>query len=499
MPVSSVIESPQAGRMPKPMTIEFNSGTCGSGKTYYICKLAASTPGRYVIAVDRREVVASRIATIEAFASQYGTSPLIKTLYSSHIETNTGASNVRRNVREAGADYGNLDHVIVFVTHEGLKSSDMSTYSQDWTLLIDEMLTIWTHGSLRSPALRVFLDSHYRLKKSLDFTGYATVVARSTSTVTSGDLFSDDILCDLAVFDRRVREGQVVANITDWDATSSRKAWSWWSVWSILELSAFSRIILVANAVEHSVTFKMMKTLYNADELILKPFAIDTQQADYEHRELTIRYFAAGHTAGTTFFQSDRGKRGLTSLLDWLSTNFGKKGDAYWSGNTALINANNIPNVTKLNPRAAGRNDLAAYTECAMIYTSKPSPDETTALRMCDVSRDDVVRTRETEDIFQMLMRSSLRDPSNNSAVTMYVYDQTQAMEQARLISESGLAISVTLEHVEVGLDMEGKPSAGRPVIELSDDEQTSKIAKIREQNRMRKSRERAAAKRISA
>jgi hypothetical protein len=500
MPLSS-IESPRAGRMPTPMTIEFNSGTCGSGKTRYICKLAASTPGRYVIAIDRREIAQARIDTIKQFALEAGTEPMIECIFGKD-DNGVGVANVRRNIRFAGAGYSMHEHVIVIVTHEGLKTSDLTTYKDGWTLLIDEMLTIWTHGSLVSPAARLFLDQHYRLDESLDFRGYSTIRARSTSNVSTVDLHCDDLLCDLAVMDRRIRGGHVVANIIDWDATASRKQWSWWSVWSVLELAMFERVILAANAIETSVTYKMLKALYGEDELILKPFAIEPHHEVYRHRHLTISYFAANHTAGTTFFNTELGKRGLGSVIDWLSANISPSSDkAYWSGNRSLIARVDIPNVTKISPRAAGRNDLAAYTTCAMLYTSKPSPDETTALKMCEVSRDNVVRTRETEDIFQMLMRSSLRDPSNEAAVILYVYDKTQAQEQARLIAESGLAITVALEHINVGLDVEGKPKAGRPSHELTDDEQIEKILKIKAQDKARAQRRKAllsATKRVS-
>jgi hypothetical protein len=110
----------------------------------------ASTPGQYLLAVDRREVIETRIKRIEEKAAAEGTYPLIQPIFSkSEGRFEGGTENVRQALREQPTKDDNAPHVVVICTHEGLLSSDLSTY-EGWTLIIDESPNIWMFDELRA-------------------------------------------------------------------------------------------------------------------------------------------------------------------------------------------------------------------------------------------------------------------------------------------------------------------------------------------------------------
>src|SRR5215207_2691748 len=110
----------------------------------------ASTPGQYLFAVDRREVIDIRIRRIEVKASAEGTYPVIQAIFSkSEGKFEGGTENVRQALREQPTKDHNAPHVIIICTHEGLLSSDLSTY-QGWTLFIDENPNLWTFDEIRA-------------------------------------------------------------------------------------------------------------------------------------------------------------------------------------------------------------------------------------------------------------------------------------------------------------------------------------------------------------
>ena len=132
------------------ITIEYSGALCSAGKTEFACQLMASTPGQYLFAVDRREVIETRIKRIEEKALAEGTYPVIQAIFSKSEGRFEGGT---ENVRQASAGAADqrhryAPHVIVICTHEGLLSSDLSTY-QGWTLIIDENPNIWTFGEIR--------------------------------------------------------------------------------------------------------------------------------------------------------------------------------------------------------------------------------------------------------------------------------------------------------------------------------------------------------------
>ena len=392
------------------ITIHYSAARCGAGKTRWACERIAKTPGCYLLAVDRRDVFARRVETIEEFAAEHGTHPKVVQFYSKSEKWEGGISDVRRSVREAGCEYASFPHVVVVITHEALKSSDLSTYT-GWTLIIDEVPTVWTHEEICTPVLWKYLRQVYNLIPVGD-SGWSEVQAKADGASVA-DHHLDTYLAPMAVFHKRVKDQGVFAQLTDWQDAAGRKPWSWFSIWNLEELSAFEKVYLLANAFEQTVTYKLLASTSNTS-VRFEPFDIPGA-TPWLPRAISIKYFASGHTAGTAFWtESVSGQECLRRISWWVNAH-SDADNHYWSCNLGLYPDHALVGK-KVSPRIAGSNDYKDLTCGTFIYTAKPSQAEERVFDWFGISREEVIRSREFEDLVQMFWRCSVREAGDQQA-----------------------------------------------------------------------------------
>lgn len=468
------------------ITIHYSSARCGAGKTQWACERIARNPGRFILAVDRREVIARRKASIQEFSEKHRTKPKVIPLFSRSDTFTDGIRDVRRRIREAGAKYQSEQHVVIIVTHEALKSSDLSTY-QGWTLIIDEVPSIWTKEEVRTPRSWEYLDSSYNLLP-IGNTGWSTVQAKSHNA-SIADYHRDTYLNGLAVFRRRVKDQGVYVSLSNWEDASTGDPWSWFSIWNPEELEPFSAVYILGNAFEYTITYKLLANTFSKI-VNLKPFEIPDSEP-WLPRSITIRYFASKHTAGTAFWtENEDGRECLRRVPNWVNDH-SDPSNHYWSCNigryddTAMIG-------TKVSPKIAGSNDYKDITCGTFIYTSKPSGAEERVLGMFDITRDQIIRAREREDIIQMFWRCSIRNPMDTRPVEFRVYDREQATFLADFIKSTLPGASVTLERIDLGLDVFRPKPVGRSRKVKTDQEIKEAQERKRENARLRQARHRA-------
>jgi superfamily II DNA or RNA helicase len=102
------------------MNLKIYSGAPGSGKTLSVINDVADTPGRYVIAVPRKEL-AERLDAKTRSAT-------VKTIHSGQTDHREG---VGRRIEEAVRDHAASAHCVLLITHEGLLGSDPRIRSRD--------------------------------------------------------------------------------------------------------------------------------------------------------------------------------------------------------------------------------------------------------------------------------------------------------------------------------------------------------------------------------
>jgi hypothetical protein len=450
----------------------------------------ASTPGQYLFAVDRREVIDTRIARIAEKAAAEGAYPVIQPIFSNSEERFEGGT---KNVRQALREQPTIDHAaphrIIVCTHEGLLSSDLSTY-QGWTLIIDETPNIWGFGELQSPFSWSLYKSFFGLKSLDDGWSEVTICREApTPTACAKDAAISDDFRDLY---RRWKNTRPRVKLTSWEETADGRMWLWCSVWNPEKLNAFKRVMILANSFEETLTFKLLKQA----GVHLEPFAIlDDRQ--WQPRTVLIRYFASTHQAGTGFWTNPddpSGPEAQQKTFGWIDQNSDPE-NHFYSANLNALKRVNLPGL-KLNPKVAGSDAYKHFTCASFIYTAKPSRAEVEAFARYGITYDEIVRARQNEDLVQFFFRSWVRVPDDPRDGEFRVYDLAQAIFLKEFIEATGRPFKTILEHVvEAGVDEHKPKPVGRPKAVKSEAEKQAQAAQARISNTLNKRKGRNAIK----
>ena len=465
------------------MKIYYRDDPCGVGKTRAELIRMVSEPGRYILALDRRSAIADRCRELLAHAAEAGTAPVVQVLCSpgdgGHLiglpATVQVASTARHN--SVLADIAALpevttaEHLIVLVTHEGLRQSDLSNYG-GWQLVIDEAPSAWEHASEVSPALYSHLQASYTLEP-IEQTGWSMVRARDEA-LTLGDIRRDHTMHPWANFHRRVisRRG-VAASVRDWSEVCSGRSWSWWSIWSPVELAAFDRVVVCAHAFPASLTGRLWAA--NWPGIAWERVPTPSVRA-WAPRRVTICY-AALHEAGTYFWSTPLGRSCLERWAGWIAGMYPEV------GGLPHLYAANIANFGLLEEagiggdrqtiQVAGSNAWAHVHDVSVAYAGKASPQEATILGQLGVSSAQVTQAREGDSLVQFVSRSSVRDFASTADVRINLYDAFQARVVADYL-ERHHPFDVMVEHVEIGISEVEKPKRGRPPVVMSEVERVA-------------------------
>src|SRR4051812_45018398 len=110
------------------------TGTPGSGKTQKMIQEIATRKGRYVFATSRINLIEERIQDLWRQMLAAGTNP---TIHAIHGETGRGCGPVLSQIEDAARLHQHEEHVVVFITHEGMMGAKLDGFS-GWRILIDE-------------------------------------------------------------------------------------------------------------------------------------------------------------------------------------------------------------------------------------------------------------------------------------------------------------------------------------------------------------------------
>jgi len=422
--------------------IYYSSAACGAGKTTWAVQHMGRTPGRYIYAVDRTEEFDRRHSLIAEEAAEAGRFIAIRSLSSKagNVVSRDFPLMIERSSDE--------EHVVVIITHEAMKMVDhFVVEGRGWSIIIDEDPKVWSSGSFDLGASTPFWEATYNLKPFAK--GYSKLLPKADAP-SSRALAADDLTRPVAALHNRVQRGGAVVNLEAWEELQHRKRLTYFSIWDVTELAVYDRAVILANSFTSLITYRLCATLHPG--VIWKPISIG-QNGVWQGRDLTIRYVAEDHRAGSTFFETtEAGQRAVQAWCAWVRTNV-TAGQHYWAANKKRGDLK-LPGL-QVSPKIAGSNEYRFLTECSVLYSAKASDAENKvfAAMTCGLLDHDAVRRdREFEDLIQIVFRSSLRMPDDVRPVTVTVYDKEQATFLADYFKAAGFPFFTSLEFIDLGL-----------------------------------------------
>ena len=439
------------------MIVAVDESPVGSGKTEKQIRRAVTIPAKYLFVVERLE---SMTELAQRIAPLIGNHPVIIELIRGD-EMARGLS-VRQAV-EALPDQYQAGHVIAICTHAAMMMSELSRFS-GWHIIIDEVPSVLVLDEKQSKLDAHFFERNYKLENVQGEWSRVTMTDAGFE-IDGSDLQQDDSHRHLRVFHQRVRDASltngrpVLCNLSAWsDVEREGVTWTWWSLFSITQLSAFASINFLGNNFRQSIAAKLMEAW--EPELEWKPFST-VGSRPLQSKTATIRYYS-NERASLTFFRSDLGKANLKKIASFIAS--ASKGNFIWTANTDVVETigDCFRNGTRLTPRQSGSGKFQHFDNAAIFFAAKPNPNVRSILSAVGVKDDDWIASNEHETILQFVTRTSIRDVASNAAVVIDVFSEDQATYLKSFFDDQP-HISATVEYVDLDLEKRVLKTAGRP------------------------------------
>ncbi len=481
------------------ITIYRRSGPCGSGKTTAQIDFMVAIPGRYIVALEKRSLISEMEAIIAAKAAASGRKIKVASVTSMQSDGSPLSKAHRGNSSNCRADIsalpdiygsGHTPHVIILVTHRSLLAVASDDFAA-WDLVIDEVPSIFTSETISTETSWEWLARHFALEP-MKQSRWSSI--RLISDLTRSELARDTLMAPLLVlYDRIVGETTTVAvNAVHWADTARKEVvWTWYSVWSVEQFRGFRSVTMMGTELDKSLFARLANAHANIEWIDLPP--PNTRQ--FSPRKMVVRYFAAGHEASSTLFETDEGIAYLMQIDEYLSKSVHAQSHI-WSTNARRAGLFANTPGTRLDPRQAGSNLYATMTEVSMIYTAKPSPTEVSIFAILGVDRGTVIEDRELGPIVQMVARTSVRDADSTATITVHVYDETQAYHVGQYFGALNY-VDVVYEPIDLGFLRVERMMAktGRPRKEFTPEEAAERAKAVKESARIAMAKRRAEAR----
>lgn len=443
----------------KPMKIFVKDWQCGAGKTYASAVEMATIRKCYIYVVDRIEQMDQREKMIRERAAAAGvTSPPIYRVFQDH-----SGKSVKQDIERLASDYHAYAHVVVMITSVGMKmTADWAAFT-GWHMIIDEDPSLFSFKREETPVSGNVIDQWFNIT-NLPNTDIS--VMEPQPNVNAQRFRRDTFASGAAELRQAMETSTVMTCYESMEKMAEAKRWAWFTFWDLTRLAPFERVTILANAFKHKLSYKLTVALYGKQVRFVfeQPPA---QRTNRDDRPVTIRYFTDQHEARRSFFETlaEKGEDPRKNVWEWIAAQHDPEDKHLWVTNshfTVPMKINGVQGTGKM----TGDNSHQERNVVSVIYSAKGSKDEIKAIGALShkkLKAGDVTRDRELEDLAQIVLRSSLRDPKCQSPVEFRVYDRVQAAFLKGFLTKHGYSNQVSEVYTDVGINHLVNAKVGRP------------------------------------
>lgn len=441
--------APQAS----PMPVEILLGLPGSGKSREFLLEVIESPGFYLIFSPIIDLIEEQAKALRRAI------PAIIVM-EAHCEVRGRRQRVQARLDEARKSVEGSSHlrVVIFATHESLMTCDLSEFG-NWHVRIDEAPNAVQSGKINMGQSAAYFAATFDLER----VGEWSLLRPRTGLGNWKETAQDTLLGSQPNFIKAAqRPSGVFVNIVDWQ---DAKSFEWCSVWSPTFLQHTRSVKIAGASYLESLSFRAVKKWW-AEEVLFQPREIVRHRIGFP--SISIHYFTQAHDGTTKLWEESIGRKFIKAICDYLTEHEPSLG--FWSGNKLVRwlmehRLNGVP----LKPKQAGINEFDSAESCAFIYSSKPLDGDGPLRSLFEITDEEILGARETEDIFQFVFRGAIRRPEYDGAYRIYVHTRRQAEALKARIEKTGIARSVELVPVDAAGIMDekvgrpGRDSEGRP------------------------------------
>jgi hypothetical protein len=291
-------------------------------------------------------------------------------------------------------------------------------------------------------------------------------------------------------------------DISDWeDAKGTTKKVQWYSSWSPEGLAENAASVTFAGAgVLNSLMYHAAQQTPSG-AMPFRVIDISARKPRTAWPRVMIRYYTRHH-GSTTWWTADEGSRCLVAISRHLEAiGF----DGYWSSNDVIrpYFRHRFPGP-ECQPKVAGTNSLRHHIRCAFFYSNKAQTGDDAVIETLGLSRDDVRRAREDEDVVQFAFRGALRDGGFAGTYEIHLYSEDQAERLRDYLISNKITDDVRLVGVEEAGIMEverPKPNTRSKPVEVDPvtAQQRAERQKVKDQERSQRNRDQKRAAKVAS
>ena len=422
------------------MKVYLDQSPPASGKTYRAIQSITQDECKTLFITERIDRFDELERDIRKAASVSGTKPMIRRIFSN---PNDYGNTVAQKIECLPDEYADFKHVIVLATHAAMLRSDFNGFA-GWQIIVDEVPQFLDFEEKQTHLDAEFFQKYYRLEPR-ENGWYLVKLTNAGKRLTVASVRADQSHKHLAVFHARVIKSShdipvrfVLCNLSNWkNMSASEVKWCWASTFSLWELEAFNRVVLLGNRFRSDIGNIISEKL-SVEPIDWEELPSLTRKSEFVRRAVHIHYFSETRRSSRCCFDSDEGQVMLREIGAYLSKVL-PADNSIWTANDSSVRANTIsPKCAMvegglsdkhyLPPRQAGTNNHMGKSHAAMIYSAKPSPHLVALLKMLNVPVELWAASVEHETVLQFMSRTSVRDKDNSSPVHLWVFDRDQAL-----------------------------------------------------------------------
>jgi len=408
-------------------------GLPGSGKSREFLLEVIETPGFYLIFSPIIDLIEEQTKALRL------ADPAIIVM-EAHCEVRGSRQRVQARLDEARKSVEGTSHLraVIFATHESLMTCDLSEFG-DWHVRIDEAPNALQSGKINMGQTAAYFAATFDLEP----VGKWSLLRPKAGLGNWKETAQDTLLGDQANFIKAAqRPSGVFVNIVDWQ---DAKSFEWCSVWSPTFLRHTRSVKIAGASYMKSLSFRAVNRWWG-DEVSYQTREIARHRTGFP--SISIHYFTQAHDGTTKLWEESIGRKFIKAICDYLTGHEPSLG--FWSGNKVVrwLMEHRV-NGEPLKPKQAGMNEFADAESCAFIYSSKPLDGDAPLRSSFEITHEEILTARETEDIFQFVFRGAIRRPEYDGAYSIYLHTRRQAETLKSRIEETGIARSVDLVPVD--------------------------------------------------
>ncbi|MEG3135643.1 hypothetical protein SC206_18970 [Rouxiella sp. T17] len=391
---------------------------CGSGKTHWLINEINATKERYIIVQTKLDLLVQTFKEI----------PSGKIIDSNDFD--------EKNVEMSIVEFLKFPNARVLgITHKSFAKIDPNLLL-NWDIYLDDIVSFHDYNAFNEsdPKVKAILENDI-------FTNFnKTLASEKYLLANKKQKIKGDFLIEISKKFDVIQSNDYFALNASYFSKLENKDYNpeitqlTTLAWTNINKYSKCKLTFMANNFKQSLLYLSNPSLFTHKEIPVRARKIPVSE------RLKVKYFCKSFSLTKNYrtsFAED-----FSRVVNYINKEL-KGIEYYYTKNSKErfeLNGLKVPFITR------GMNNLQKYNTAVWLSSAHPAPVEEKMVELfLNITSKQIVQCREYEALEQFVQRGVLRDFDSDEIMTVYVFDEKQAMS---LCSKGG-----DIEYIDIGLD----------------------------------------------